>query len=180
MNPVRNPYKKILYVAYVATSIDGRIAQNNHSGTDWTSKEDWNFFQQSLKKIDAVIVGHATFKVAESRLRRRNAIVITSKVHRPKTEARTVFFNPRTSNLKNFLRKKHYKTVAILGGSQIYDYCLRHNMLDEFYVTIEPYVFTAGVPMFQGGKFKKYKFSLISVKKLNKSGTLLLKYKYGN
>ena len=52
--------KKVKYTAFVATSIDGRIAKNNHSGIDWTSKEDWNFLQKSLTKIDAVIVGYNT------------------------------------------------------------------------------------------------------------------------
>jgi len=53
-------------------------------------------------------------------------------------------------------------------------------MLDELFVTVEPYVFTAGVSMFSGGEFKKYKFILQSIKKLNKKGTLLIKYKYAN
>ena len=53
-------------------------------------------------------------------------------------------------------------------------------MLDEFFVTIEPYVFTTGVPMFSGNKFREYKFSLQMVKRLNKKGTILLKYKNEN
>ena len=53
-------------------------------------------------------------------------------------------------------------------------------MFNEFFVTIEPYVFTTGVPMFSGDKFQKYKFSLQMIKRLNKRGTILLKYKNAN
>ena len=168
---------KTRFIAFVATSIDGRIAESGKSGTDWTSKEDWNFFQRSLKKFDAVVVGHNTFRVAKDHIKRRNAIVLTSKVHKIKTKGRAVFFNPEKSSLKRFLQSKNYKKVAILGGAKVYDFCLRNKMLDELYVTIEPYVFTAGVPMFSGVKFKKYKLLLQSTKKLNKSGTILLHYK---
>jgi dihydrofolate reductase len=171
---------KIKYTAYVASSIDGRIAKDRNSGTDWTSKEDWNFFQNELTKMDAVIVGHNTFKVSESRLRKRNTIVLTSKISHLKTEGTIIFFNPKKASLKKFLESKNYKKVAILGGSKVYDFCLRNKIIDELFVTIEPYIFTAGVPMFAGVDFKKYKFVLESIKKFNKKGTILLKYKNAN
>ena len=171
---------KIKYIAYVATSIDGIIAKSSKSGVDWTSTEDWNFFQKALIKMDAVVVGYNTYKVAEARLKARNTIVLTSKVGTIKVKGKVVFINPSKVNLKNFLQGKAYKKVAILGGSKVYDFCLRNKMLDELFVTIEPYVFGNGVPMFSSNKFKKYSLSLDSVKKLNKKGTILLKYKYAN
>ena len=172
--------KKIKFVGYVASSIDGRIAKDIRSGTDWTSKEDWNFFQKSLARMDAVIVGHNTYKVAEDKLKWRNSIVLTSKVKKTKTIGKVVFFNPKKSGLKQFLQKTKYENIAVIGGPGVYNFCLENKMLDELFVTIEPYVFTDGVPMFLGNNFKKYKFSLQSINKLNKKGTILLHYKYGN
>lgn len=172
--------KRIKYTAYVATSIDGRIAKSGQSGTGWTSLEDWNFFQKSLTKMEVVVVGHNTYELAEDKLKRRNSIVLTSKVNKFKIEGKTVFFNPQKSSLKKFLESKNYKKVAIIGGPKVYDFFLENKMLDELFVTIEPYVFTNGIPMFSGDKFQKHKFSLQSVKKLNKKGTILLHYKYGN
>jgi dihydrofolate reductase len=180
MNQKHKLPHKTNYIAYVATSIDGRIAKNNSSGTNWTSKEDWKFFQDSLLKMDAVIVGHNTYKLAVNRLKWRNAIVLISKVNKPKIKNRTVFFNPRKYNLKKFLQSKNYKRIAILGGRRVYNFCLENKMLNEIFVTIEPYVFTTGVSMFSGSRFQKYKFSLQSVKRLNKKGTVLLRYKNAN
>ncbi|OGI68164.1 hypothetical protein A3A05_01130 [Candidatus Nomurabacteria bacterium RIFCSPLOWO2_01_FULL_41_12] len=179
MNRKSKPHK-VIYTAYVATSIDGRIAESHQSGIDWTSKEDWNFFQKSLNKMDAVIVGHNTYKVSKDRLKRRNTIVLTSKINKLKTQDKIVFFNPKNSSLEKFLSSKGYKNIAVLGGGKVYDFCLSNKMLDELFVTIEPYVFTNGVPMFSGIRFRKYKFSLVTVKRLNKTGTLLLKYKNEN
>ena len=180
MNKKRKLSRKFTCVAYVAASIDGRIAKSGDSGTDWTSKEDWNFFQKSLEKFDAVVVGHNTFKVAKDRLIKRNTLVLTSKVNASRIDGKVTFLNPEKSNIKKFLQSKNYKKIAILGGPKVYNFFLQNKMLDELFVTIEPYVFTFGVPMFTGKVFKKYKFSLVSAKKLNKNGTLLLKYKYAN
>ncbi|MEK7784205.1 MAG: dihydrofolate reductase [Chloroflexota bacterium] len=169
--------RKTLFVAYVATSIDGRIAHSGQSGVDWTSKEDWNFFQKSLNKFDAVIAGRNTYNVAKDSLRKRNTIILTSKVSLPKALGSVTFFNPQKFSLKKFIISKKYKNVAIVGGPKVYNFCLRNKMLDELFITIEPYVFTAGVPMFTGDRFQKYKFVLQSIKRLNKKGAILLKYK---
>ena len=105
---------------------------------------------------------------------------MTSRIDKSKLFGSVVFINPQKYNLKRFIENKNYRTIAILGGSKVYNFCLKNKILNELFVTIEPYIFTTGVPMFSGNKFQKYKFSLQSVKKLNKKGTLLLKYKYGN
>lgn len=171
---------KTKYTAFVASSIDGRIAKNSKSGIDWTSKEDWKFLQQSLAKTDAVLVGYNTYKLYESRLKKRNTIVLTSKNIKPKSPGSVFFLNPKKINLKSFLENKNYKNVSILGGAGVYAFCLKHKILDELFVTIEPYVFTNGISMFASNSFKKYEFSLESIQKINKKGTILLKYKNEN
>ena len=170
----------VKYVGYVASSIDGRIAQESHSGVNWTSKEDWNFFQKSLSKFDAILAGHNTFIVARKRLEKRDTIVLTSKVGKIKMEGKVIFINPKSTDVKKFIEKQDYKKVAVIGGGHIYDFCLRHKMLDEIYITIEPFVFTNGVPMFAGEEFKKFRFTLKSVRYLSKKGTILLHYKNEN
>lgn len=171
---------QIKFVAFVAVSIDGIIAKSNNSGTDWTSKEDWNFFQKSLSKMDAVIVGHNTYKTAQKRLDKRNTVVLTSKINKLKLVGSVTFLNPKYSDILDFLNKKKYKKIAILGGPKVYNFCLQNRMINELFVTIEPYVFSNGVYMFKGDKFMKHKFILESIKKLNKKGTILLKYRYAN
>ena len=167
----------VKYTALVASSIDGRIAKDSRSFADWTSKEDWNFFQTFIAKVDVVIVGYNTYKVAKERLDKRNTIVFTSKYNKIKEVGSVVFLNPALIYFKEFIEQKGYKKIAILGGPAIYNYFLENKMLDELLLTIEPIIFTNGIPMFLGKKFKKYELNLVSVKKLNKKGTLLLKYK---
>jgi dihydrofolate reductase len=171
---------KPLYIAYVASSIDGRISENSRSKLGWTSKEDWDFFQKSLLGFDAVVVGHNTYEMAQKNLKKRNTIVFTSKVSKPNQSGSVTFLNPQKSNFAKFVNEKGYKKIAILGGPKVYNFFLENKMLHELFVTLEPYVFTDGVPMFSGEAFRNSKFSLKSVKKPNKQGTVLLQYKSAN
>ncbi len=168
---------KIKYTAYVAASIDGRIAKDSHSLNTWTSEEDWNFFQHAISKVDVVVVGMNTYKVVEKRLKKRKTIVFSSKYNSIKTIGSVTFLNPAKINFQKFIKQNDFRNVAILGGPMVYTYFLQNKILNELFVTIEPCVFTTGTPMFSGIKFKKHKFILQSVKKLNQNGTLLLKYK---
>ena len=180
MKQKQKPSHKIHFVAFIVASIDGRISKNKESKVkNWTSLEDWKFFQDSLVKYNVVIVGYNTYKIAETNLKKRNTIVFTSRVVKPKIIGSVVFLNPKYSNILDFLKSTKRKNVAILGGPKVYNFFLEHKMLDELYVTIEPYIFSDGGPMFSG-KFREVRLSLQSVKKINKKGTLLLKYKYAN
>lgn len=164
---------KTRFVGFVASSIDGRISLAKSARPDWTSKEDWQFFQKSLKAYDAVVVGRNTFRAAEKQLRRRNTFVLSRKVSKIKKEGSVTFVHPGKHDLAKLLNA--YKKIAVLGGSGVYQFMLARTMLDELYVTLEPLIFGRGTPMFHGGS-KTYRLMLRSVRRLNKKGTLLLHY----
>ena len=161
------------YIAFVAASIDGHISLSSKRPPHWTSKEDWEFFQKSLSRIDAVVVGRNTYESVSKRLRKRNTFVLSS---RPKTLFRrgiVTFVNPKKAKLSKLL--EGYKSVAVLGGGAVYQFMLENKLLDEIFVTIEPLLFGRGREMFIGGK-RTTRASLLSIRRLNQSGTLLLHY----
>ena len=86
------------------------------------------------------------------------------------------YINPQKSDIK-LIRVLNYKTIAILGGAQTYSYCLKNNLLDGLYLTIEPLVFGKGINLIADDIQLDKKFKLIFSKKLNKQGSLLLYYK---
>ena len=161
------------YIAFVAVSIDGRISLSSNHPPEWTSKEDWEFFQKSLSRIEAVVVGRNTYQSVAERLRKRNTFVLSS---RPKTLTRrgtVTFVNPAKVHLPKLLER--YKSVAILGGGTVYRFMLEKKLLDEIFVTVEPLIFGRGKEMFVGGT-RITRVNLLSVKRLNRTGTLLLHY----
>ena len=161
------------FVAYVATSIDGRISRAFKKLPDWTSPEDKTFLSKSLAKADALIVGRNTYSAASKSLRKRKTFVLTSRVQNAVRRGLVTFINPANVAIKEQLTD--FKTVAILGGGSAYCYMLENGLLDELFVTIEPLVFGNGQPMFAGGT-KATRLSLESVRRLNGQGTLLIHY----
>ncbi|MFA6024459.1 MAG: dihydrofolate reductase [Candidatus Gracilibacteria bacterium] len=162
------------FIAFVAASVDGRISLHAKKRPDWTSPEDWEFFQKSLAKMDAVLVGRNTYEAAKDRLKNRNTVVFSRKVKTLKRYGSVCFVNPTTIDLRNIF--EGYKTIGILGGTEIYGFMLKQKLLDEIFVTLEPLLFGRGKIMITGMS-KTTKLRLISVKKLNRQGSLLLHYR---
>lgn len=164
---------KTRFVAFVASSVDGRISLAEKTMPDWTSKEDWRFFQNSLSRVDAVVVGTNTYQAAAARLRKRNTFVFSDRVNGLRRRGSVTFINPASVDLTELL--SHYKTVAVLGGGMVYRTMLEMNLLDEIYITVEPLIFGRGKEMFVGCT-RTTRLRLVSVHRLNSSGTLLLHY----
>lgn len=166
------------YIALAAITIDGKIAKNANHFSNWTSPEDKIFLRGELDRSDVIIVGNNTYKTAIKPLCKRNCIVLTTKVKTVSVEnGNLVFLNPKNVNLKSFIKKLGYETVVVLGGAQTYDYCLNRGMLDDLYLTIEPISFGSGISLFNAARASQKKWRLISAKKLNRVGTILLHYR---
>lgn len=174
MQQKHQPQHRPRYIAFVASSVDGRISLTSKTQPDWTSKEDWRFLQKWLSYIDAVVVGRNTYRAAAARLRKRNTFVLSSRLKTLKRRGTVIFVNPINVNLEQFFRE--YKTVAVLGGGMVYRFMLEKGLLDEIFITVEPLIFGRGKAMFIGGTRTK-QLHLLSVRKLNRAGTLLIHYK---
>ena len=161
------------YIAFVAASVDGRISLSKKHPPDWTSKEDWKFFQKSLSRIDAVVVGRNTYESVAARLRKRNTFVLSGRPKMLVRRGTVTFVNPANVGLPKLLER--YKSIAILGGGAVYRFMLEQGLLDEIFVTVEPFIFGRGKEMFAGGT-RTTQASLLSAKRLNRNGTLLLHY----
>jgi len=176
------------YIAIAAITIDGKIAKGLNHMSDWTSKEDKLFMRALLSKCDVVIIGNNTYKTAIKPLSKRNCIVFSKSAGRPvRKSANLLYVNPKKINFKSLITKLGYKKIAILGGAQTYSWFLENNLIDELYLTIEPIIFGTGINLFApprlapgetgNKKFGDFKFKLVEIKKLNKTGSVLLRYK---
>ncbi len=158
-------------------TLDGKIATRAGEFTAWTSKEDKVQLHRELDNADVVLIGNTTYKTAKKPLSKRNCIVLTRHLPKSVRPNEELFYcNPRKTNLKTFIQKAGYRTVAILGGTQTYTYCLEHGMMDEISLTVEPVVFGRGLAMFEAKKAVLRHFRLASVKRLNRKGSMLFRF----
>lgn len=165
------------FSAIAAITIDGKIGKHDKHFSNWTSLEDKKFLRNKLDCCDVVIVGNNTYQTAKKPLSKRNCIVLTRKVKTISVEnGNLVFLNPSKTNLKKFIQNLGYVNIVILGGAQTYQHCLEKSMLDDLYLTIEPLTFSDGINVFHAKSPRQRKWTLLSTRKLNKKGTLLLHY----
>ena len=164
------------YFALAAMTIDGYIARYPGHDSNWTSEEDTRHLHEMEDKADVLLLARTSYEIAKKRLAKRKCIVLTSKVNGLEEKGNALYVNPEKTDLGKIVREKGYKKVCVLGGRGAYNYALKKGLLDEIYLTVEPIVFGEGIGMFSE-KTETKRFSLVSVKKLNNKGSLLLRYK---
>ena len=174
--------KSPIYQAVVVTTIDGKIAKHSNHNVNWSSREDKKFLHQKIKESDVIIIGRKTFEVARTTLTKkefltRNYIVLTRSVKTTKRQnPQTIFLNPNSVRIDQFINKLGYQKICILGGTQIYSLMLTMGLMTDLFLTIEPLIFGQGQGIFDFVR-ENVKLKLISKKNLNQSGTILLHYR---
>lgn len=155
-----------------AVTIDGKIGLDSDHAADWTSKEDKQFFKALTTEIGTIVMGSKTFLSIGRTLPNRRNIVMTrnpDKIDNPDVE----LTSEQPAELLDRLQSENVNNVAICGGAQIYDQFMREQLVDELYITVEPFVFGAGLSLFQNTL--ETKLRLLDTQQLN-SDSIVLHY----
>ena len=148
-----------MHVTLIAVaSLDGFITRHKISGTHFASEADGVYFQKALKGFDCSIFGANTYRQSrdiivsnptEDRLR----VVLTNSPEVYLQEARKnaiEFSNSAPETLLKELESRGYRRCALLGGSRIYALFTDRNLIDEWWITLEPIVFGSGLSLCPG------------------------------
>ena len=173
MHLFKKQQHKTHFLALAAVTADGRITLDSSAMPEWTSIEDWEFFQEKLLGVDAVVAGRSTYEAARMYISKRVAYVLTSTVMEPRTEGTVTFVNPDITDLRALLGK--YSRVAVVGGADAYRTMFDLGLCDELYLTIEPVAFGRGRELLTETK-NPVRLKLLSTKTLNRAGTIVLRY----
>ncbi len=172
---------KIIAIAVV--SLNGKITRGFDGDIyEWSSPEDKKFFADTMEKNNLIVMGSGTFTavrniIMDSLKPDKLRVVLTKNPADYESDVvpNSLEFSSETpKELVHRLGKKH-KQMLLVGGAAVYSSFLKEDLIDEVYLTIEPVIFGAGKPLFADGEFDS-NLKLVSSKKLNKKGTLLLKY----
>nr|AIA12348.1 RibD C-terminal domain protein [uncultured bacterium] len=165
---------KIILMA--AVTIDGKIARDEHHFVDWSSKEDKKLFYSTSRRAGVLIVGNNTYKTFPSRLPGRLHIVLTTNVSDKVNIPGEVEFTDRPpAEIVADLERRGYTEAVLTGGAQINALFLKANLVDEIWLTVEPYIFGVGLDLFRGVVFD-HRPTLLEVRQLNEAGSVLLRY----
>jgi dihydrofolate reductase len=169
-------------IAIAAQSLDGYITKHDSEGSSFASKEDQIYFREALKTFDCSLMGSKTFEVSKDMILKslhtdRLRVVWTrtpEKFAQYQQENKLEFYAGDLKTLFADLETRAKKRCAFLGGTSIYSECLKENLTDELWLTLEPLAFGSGKKLFEGEL--AVHFELLSTEHLS-TNTLLLKYK---
>lgn len=172
---------KVIMIA--VSSVDGKATRGYDPNIyKWTSKEDSDFYFGLLARSKLIVMGSGTFEAARHLIKHKKGrlrIVLTHNLKKYSAEQLPglLEFTPETPRALVGRLWKKYNELLLVGGPALYSSFLKDGVVDEIYLTIEPLIFGTGKPLFEPIGFNEIRLKLTSVKKLNKKGTLLLKYK---
>ncbi|MEP6793638.1 MAG: dihydrofolate reductase family protein [Saprospiraceae bacterium] len=167
-------------ILYIATSVDGYIAQPNDdlSFLSIVQQEGEDYgYGSFINSVDTVIIGRKTYewvlsKVAEFPHADKTTYVIT------RTERQSIgttqFY---TGNLKELilkLKSEKGKNIFVDGGAEIVNELLKDNLIDEFIISIVPILLGCGTKLFRDGRPEQM-LKVVSTKEFEK-GLIQLHY----
>ena len=165
-------------ILYIATSLDGYIAQPNDdlSFLSIVEQEGQDYGYADFEKtVDTVIVGRKTYdKVISMGFdfphADKDAYVITRT---PKPSIGSVkFYTDDLKSLVDKLKSENGKNIYCDGGAEIVNELLKNDLIDEFIISVIPIFVGNGTKLFKEGR-PEQKLELVSVKSFDKGLTQL-------
>lgn len=171
---------KVVLAAVI--SVDGKITHGSLPGTsEWTSVADKKYFARLIAGSDAIVMGSRTYATARKNIKispKRLRIVLTRNPRRYRkyeVPGQLEFSNDSPSAIIRRLFRQKHQRVLVAGGGEINALFLKANLVQHIYLTVEPKIFGTGKNIVYPIKMFK-DLQLISVRRLNRQGTLLLQY----
>jgi len=177
--PSTRPYITLSYVS----SLDGKITKGNDPYVhNWASKEDQSNFAKLIKEHSVIIISSKTYEIIKKNIKHQAGklrIVMTRNPQQYKSETMPGMLEFTSDSPKKILQKlskKGIKKVLLAGGSILTNLFLKEKLVDSLIITLEPKLFGEGTPLIAPSSLN-IDLQLMSMKKLNKRGTILLTYK---
>ena len=163
-------------------SVNGFITRNDEPGTAFASAEDLAWFKETLGRMDLVLMGGSTYRAA------REAIIKGAEVGTPRwvltrdpeayvadrIPGKLEFFNLDEGTLFEGILDGGYDEIALVGGPGISSWFFDQGLLNDIYLTVEPFIFSSGTPL--AAPSANVDLVLQSVKQLSEQ-TLIIHYR---
>ncbi len=145
---------------FIAMSLDGYIAKPNDDlgFLKLVEKEGEDYgYAAFTGTIDTIIIGRRTYDYVLKEIGpsfydngKRDVYVIT-RTQRPPV-GRTIFYTGNLSELIKKLRSGKGKNIYCDGGAEVINELLRHDLIDEYIISVVPILLGSGTRLFKEGR----------------------------
>lgn len=148
---------------FIATSLDGYIAKpdDDLSFLKLVEKEGEDYgYAEFTDTIDTLIIGRRTYDYVLKEIGpshydngQRDVYVITRN-ERPQT-GRTIFYTGNLTKLVERLKSEKGKNIYCDGGAEVINELLKHDLIDEFIISVIPVLLGNGTRLFKDGRHEQ-------------------------
>ena len=145
---------------FIATSLDGYIAKPNDdlSFLKLVEKEGEDYgYAKFTSTIDTIIIGRKTYDYVLKEIGsfhydngERDVYVIT-RTERPGV-GKIKFYTGNLIELVHKLKSEHGKNIYCDGGAEIINELSKHDLIDEFIISVIPVLLGNGTRLFKDGR----------------------------
>lgn len=145
---------------FIATSLDGYIAKPNDdlSFLKLVEKEGEDYgYADFTGTIDTLIIGRKTYDYVLKEIGpshydngQRDVYVIT-RSKRPQV-GRTIFYTGNLTELVHQLKSGSGRNIYCDGGAEVINELLKHELIDEFIISVIPVLLGNGTRLFKDGR----------------------------
>jgi dihydrofolate reductase len=162
------------------STLDGKITKwGDPHVKSWSSQQDQDYFKKTWDDNRLIIMGSNTFNFEPVKADPNHLLVImTRKPLKYKSYeilGQLEFSNESPVDLAKRFAKEGHEHMLVVGGPHIATSFLKEQLVDEFWLTIEPKIFGAGGNFVIEVKLD-INLQLINCESVNKQGTLFTKY----
>jgi len=168
---------------FIAMSLDGYIAKPNDdlSFLNLVEKEGEDYgYAEFTSQIDTVIIGRKTYDYVVNEIGashydngQRDIYVIT-RTQKPQV-GRTIFYTGDLTDLVDRLKSENGKNIYCDGGAEVINELLKHDLVDEFIISVIPVLLGNGIRLFKDGR-PEHILEFITAKTFD-TGLTQLRYK---
>lgn len=165
-------------ICSLATSLNGCVARMNGE-EDFLSEENWDDYLNVTKELNNIIVGRKSYDLIK-KLYYPRSFGDSSAEHKVIVSKNTQYDTPEGFVLANspnkaieYLKGK-VDNALLIGGSSLNTSFAKLNLIDEFWLTVDPCIIGEGMNLFSPYSFDM-KLKLIDVQKFTKD-RLRVKY----
>lgn len=170
-----------MHVTFAAVvSLDGKITRGDEPNVHaWSSAEDWQHFVQLRDQHDSLVMDRLSYEAVRPQPS-PNLLRIVLTHHPERYADQTVpgqleFMAATPTEVIAVLQKQSRTRLLVAGGSTVGSSFFSAGLVDEVYLTMEPYMFGAGKPLL-APELLTIRLHLEDIRRLNENGTLLLHY----
>jgi len=183
-------------VSFVHVSLDGFVAAPN-GGLDWiiVNEEIFEYVEQRIRETDTALYGRVTYQMMESywptaadqptatrhdmehsRWYKHATKIVLSRTMKEENLPNTKIIDSNLTDAITKLKQGTGSDILMFGSPTATHSLMAENLIDEYWLFLNPILLGQGVPLFKGIK-NRASLKLVTSKTFS-SGVVCLQYEY--